>query len=93
MGIDENWLDEGVKIGNFPTYYGTIGYTMVSSGKNVTVEFAGGADPPNGYILKSPYTDRDITSVELDGKRYSNFKGTEIYLKELPGKLMIKFKR
>ncbi len=89
MGIDEDWLSEEISISNFPTHYGTIGYSMDSSGMTVRMRFEGDAAPPEGFMLKSPYLERTIRRVRIDGSVHEEFTDNEIYFDSMPREVEI----
>ncbi|HDM37475.1 MAG TPA: hypothetical protein ENG55_00270, partial [Candidatus Omnitrophica bacterium] len=92
-GIPEEWLSErkDVSIGNLPTYYGNINYTIKKKDKNtLRIKIWGDAVPPTGFIFKSPLT-RKIKEVELNGKKWKYFLEDNIMLDKLPVELEVKY--
>ena len=55
-GIPEKWLldKEGVSIGNFPTYYGNLSYSIKEENGFLKIKASGNARPPKGFIFKLP---------------------------------------
>ena len=55
-GVPEKWLldKEGVSIGNFPTYYGTLSYSIKEENGSFKINASGNARPPKGFIFKLP---------------------------------------
>lgn len=56
-GIPQKWLlsKEGVSIGNFPTYYGTISYSIKEEKGGLRIKVSGKARPPEGFVFILPY--------------------------------------
>ncbi|RKY22888.1 MAG: hypothetical protein DRP62_07050, partial [Planctomycetota bacterium] len=89
-GVDGEWLDEGISVTNMPTYYGDISYDMTKVGDNtVAIEVSGAANPDNGFVFKSPFLDREIQFVEINGENVGGFSGNEIPFDTLPVSISI----
>ncbi len=56
-GIPRKWLlgKEGVSIGNFPTYYGTLSYSIKEEKGGLRIKVSGKARPPEGFVFILPY--------------------------------------
>ena len=68
-GIPEKWLSdkEGVSIGNFPTFYGNISYSVKQENGVLKIKASGTARPPKGFVFKLPpgSSGGDVTFREL----------------------------
>jgi hypothetical protein len=94
-GIDEKWLEQQkqIRIDNFPTYYGNIGYTLSKRGNVLTVTFSesANADPERGFVFKSPFSDKSIVSVIIDGQGWERFTHDEVYFDRIPREIVVAF--
>ena len=91
-GIPEKWLldKKGISIGNFPTYYGRLSYTIKKEGQNLRIKTWGDAEPLKGFIFKLRLPPGNkIKKVTLNGKEWSEFVDSEITFYELPADIMI----
>ncbi|MFN0135486.1 MAG: discoidin domain-containing protein [Phycisphaerae bacterium] len=68
-GIRPNWPgeDDGVRIGDFPTQYGTISYHCKLADKLLTYELSGTAKASGGILVCNP-TGRPARLVSVSGK-------------------------
>jgi len=93
-GIDEKWLEEQeqIKIDGFPTYFGDIGYTLSSQGDVLTVNFSmTNTNTEQGFVFKSPFSNKVIVSVKIDGQDWDRFTHDEIYFDEIPEEILVTF--
>lgn len=53
-GLPEKWLSdkEGVSIGNFPTFYGNISYSVKEEDGALKIKAWGTAHPPKGFVFR-----------------------------------------
>ncbi len=70
-GIRPDWLDAGavIAIGNLPTWYGRLDYTLARDGDDRVQLFIGGdlEMPPGGIVVHSPLP-RPLARVTADGR-------------------------
>ncbi|MFA5339794.1 MAG: discoidin domain-containing protein [Candidatus Omnitrophota bacterium] len=78
-GIPEKWLSdkEGVSIGNFPTYYGNLSYSVKEENGVLQIKVSGSAAPPKGFVFKLPRKE-GITGVTVNGVSHPEFSGGEV---------------
>ena len=93
-GIDEKWLSrqEGISISNFPTYDGDISYTIKKDGKSLKIKVWGKAGPKEGFVFKSPLKNK-IKRVNLDGKQWLEFNGSEVKFEKLPAEIEVYYSK
>lgn len=59
-GIPKGWvMDQGVTVENLPTYYGKVSYTLRYDDQGLKLKVWGEARPPQGFILKSPFSNHE----------------------------------
>ncbi|MCK5225590.1 MAG: discoidin domain-containing protein [Planctomycetes bacterium] len=89
-GVDEKWLErkEGISVKNMATYYGDISYATKKDGDTIRVKISGKAKPPKGFVFKSPFLNKKIKTVKINGKEWSNFTRDEIFFDKLPAELV-----
>ena len=78
-GIDPQWLANGksVTIENFPTYYGLLSYEMTQENGEIHIRLWGTAQPPNGFILRTPL-DTPNQKVIVNDKQMTSQSGNEV---------------
>ncbi|MCL5029428.1 MAG: discoidin domain-containing protein [Bacteroidetes bacterium] len=92
-GVEEKWLADtsGISVGNLPTYYGPISYSIKKIKNQVTVEINSKLDSScKEIILKSP-VNKKIKKIIVDGKESGKFNGNNIFLKRSDKKIVINF--
>ncbi len=93
-GIDEKWLlsERGVSVGNLPTYYGKINYTIKKENNVLKIKVWGDAvSPPDGFVFKLPWPEK-IKQISLNGRKYEGFSGKEIVFCKLPVEIVIQMR-
>ncbi len=90
-GIPEKWITEKaeVSIGDFPTYYGNISYSIKEKGGSLQIHVAGNATPPKGFLLKLRLNLAGAYEVILNGKQYTDFLNEGIYFDSLPVEIRV----
>lgn len=77
--VPASWLDDGktITFSDFPTYWGKFGLTLTSHAKEnyAILKLTGSANPPSGYRIYWPLTNRPIKGMIVDGKIFTNFSG------------------
>ena len=92
-GIKQEWLNSpnGISFENFPTYYGTISYSMKKNDNQVVVEFNNQLSPAcKELIIKSP-ENKQIKSVSIDDTPSNNFKNNNILFNRTNKKIIIQY--
>ncbi len=93
IGIDEKWLagEEGVSIGDFPTYYGDISYSVKKEGDGILrIMASGNAAPPQGFVFKvSIPAEDEIKEVALNGEKWQEFSGRDVTFHSLPADIIV----
>ncbi len=94
-GIDEKWLDrkKGISVKNLPTFYGKINYSVVKNNNAVKVSIKGSAKPSGGFLFKSPFMNKKISNVKINGQVWKKFTADTVKFKKLPVKIEIRYKK
>ena len=90
-GVDENGLDKGISVKKLPTWFGDISYSIQQDKNSVKFEASGTANPEKGFVLKSPYLNKPVKSVTINGKESTDFKGRDIPFNQLPSQIVINY--
>jgi hypothetical protein len=66
-GIPQDWVrsGHGVRVNTLPTYFGEISYSIRKTKEGLKAKVFGSAKPPQGFILKSPVSNQEVTFHEL----------------------------
>ena len=92
-GVQPEWLESpgGVSIGDFPTEYGPLSYSMALQDGKLVMDLRGPSRlPPGGIVLRSP-ANRPIQSVTCDGSRQGEVTGQEVRLTGKPAHVILEF--
>ncbi|MBN1385062.1 MAG: hypothetical protein JW983_09305 [Elusimicrobia bacterium] len=91
--IDPAWLKSpgGTGVKNLHTYWGVLNYNAKQEQDTVKLNVSGTANPPAGFVFKSPFIDKKIKSVKLNGKSWKSFTGTEVSFKDVPAEIIISY--
>ena len=92
-GIKQEWLNSpnGISFENFPTYYGTVSYSMKKINNQIVVELNNQLSPAcKKLILKSP-ENKQIKSVSIDDTPSINFKNNNILFNRTNKKIIIQY--
>ncbi|HPF99560.1 MAG TPA: discoidin domain-containing protein [Kiritimatiellia bacterium] len=73
-GVPEKWVRErgGIKVENFPTYFGSLNMSARLAGRTLTMKLNGTFNPPAGIEVRWPVAGTP-TSVIVDGYRWTEF--------------------
>jgi hypothetical protein len=84
-GIPNDWLaEEGVRVENLRTPYGTLSYALRRDGRNIVLTIAGGLQPPPGGLVFSAPPGSRGHSVSVNGQRAQWENGNEVRIRALP---------
>ena len=96
-GVREAWLSEGegegrgVKIGNFPTEYGAVSYTLRDDGDQTVLELSGDLTrPPGGIVIRNPRS-KPVKSATVDGVVVAGTSADEVRLNATQGRIVISY--
>jgi hypothetical protein len=92
-GIVESWLSDsaGVGVGNLPTTYGNLTFTIRKQGTQVVAVLSGDMNMPQGKIvLRSPLAAK-LKSVLVDGRTTEAFTDREVRLPKLPARVAMAY--
>ena len=92
-GIKQEWLNSpnGISFENFPTYYGTVSYSMKKVNNQIVVELNNHLSPAcKKLFLKSP-ENKQIKSVSIDDTPSINFKNNNILFNRTNKKIIIQY--
>lgn len=93
-GIPEEWVrsPEGVQIKRFPTYHGTLNYSLrLVDGRHVRLDMSGDiVVPPGGIVIASPM-DAPLQSVTVNGATIDTFTANEVTVREFPAEVVLGF--
>ncbi|HPF99602.1 MAG TPA: discoidin domain-containing protein [Kiritimatiellia bacterium] len=91
-GIPERWLDGGqeVGVGQAPTYWGTISYSMRKVDKTLRVRISGTAQPPGGIVFECPLSS-PVLSASINGQPVPVLPGNAVEVKKLPAEIVLTY--
>ncbi len=89
-GIPEHWLEsrQEVGVGEAPTYWGTVSYSMRRDGSTLHVRISGTAQPPGGIVLESPLSS-PLRTVIINGVPAPVLQGNAVGVKALPAEIVM----
>ncbi|MDX2473363.1 MAG: hypothetical protein QNL91_06595, partial [Candidatus Krumholzibacteria bacterium] len=88
-GLPATWLTgPGVAIGDLPTPYGKLSYTLVQSGEMVVMEIAAGLEMPAGGLVLQPPLPTGLASVEVNGQAVVPAPGYGVVVRSLPARIV-----
>ncbi|MBX2975601.1 MAG: discoidin domain-containing protein [Ignavibacteriaceae bacterium] len=94
-GVIPEWIEsqEGIKISNLKSYYGTITYSIKKLDNNkVSINTEGHIIlPSGGIIIKNPYMNKIIKSVTVNKKEIDSVVGNEILIYEHPATVELRY--
>jgi len=93
-GLYQDWIDApgGMSVGNLPTYYGDISYSVVREGDTYRFTITGDTDLPDGGIRIKNFNGGAMPAVvTVNGKEGTGFSGREISVPEVPAEVIIKY--
>jgi len=88
----QDWIDspDGMSVGNLPTYYGEISYSIKKDNNKYLFSISGDLKlPANGIKIKNFNGSKLPVKVTVNGVESHNFNEKEISVKELPAEVMI----
>jgi hypothetical protein len=88
----QDWIDSpgGMSVGNLPTYYGEISYSIKKDGNKYQFTIYGDAElPANGIKIKNFNGSKLPKEVQVNGKNIKDFNEKEIQVREIPAEIMI----
>jgi hypothetical protein len=93
-GVPEAWVrsPEGVQIKRFPTYHGTLNYSLrlVDDG-HVRLDMSGDiVVPPGGIVVISP-RDAPLRNVTVNGTPVDTSTASEVTVKEFPAQVVLAY--
>jgi hypothetical protein len=76
-GVAESWFrgGHGIRLGNMPTYFGTLSVTARMAGKTLHIQLGGDAAPPGGFDIRWPVSGVPSTVV-VDGRKRADFNSS-----------------
>ena len=93
QGIDDKWLKggRGLSVGDMPTYYGKINYSLRKESGLLRIKVWGeAATPPGGFIFKLSQPGK-IKKINFNGNEYKSTGGDEVVCYSLPAEIAIKY--
>ena len=86
-GVPESWLrDDGVRIENYRTPWGTLSLTMQAAGDRLTLRLHGTARPPGGFIIPADLF--GPSDAVIDGRR-TGWNGAELKVARAPATIVL----
>jgi hypothetical protein len=91
QGVPREWVEnEGIRIANLPTHFGTLDLTAVMTGSKLTMNFTGNCAPPEGIELYWPRTDKPGT-VRVNGQETTAFDDRRLVWDSLPDTVTVEW--
>ena len=89
LGIDERWFKKQNEIGisNFPTYFGTLNYSVKKKGNIVLIKL-NGKIKTDKIIFKSPLSGK-IKKVLINGKKAAITGNNNFTFKKIPAEIKV----
>ncbi len=88
----QDWIDapEGMSVGNLPTYYGEISYSIKKESDKYRFSIQGDLKlPANGMKIKNFNGSKLPVKVTVNGNDIKDFNDKEITVKEIPAEVVI----
>ncbi|MCX6283876.1 MAG: hypothetical protein NTW31_06560, partial [Bacteroidetes bacterium] len=88
----QDWIDSpnGMSVGNLPTYYGEISYSIKKDNNKYIFSISGDVKlPTNGIRIKNFNGSKLPLRVTVNGKEQNGFTGKEISVKVCPAEVVI----
>lgn len=93
-GIPEAWVrsPEGLQIKRFPTYHGTLNYSLrLVDGGHVRLDMSGDiVVPPGGIVVTSPMG-APLRSVTVNGAAVDTFTANQVTVRQFPAEVVLAF--
>jgi hypothetical protein len=92
-GVPLSWLADtaGVSISRFPTYYGSLGYSMKQKGNAFEFDIANGITiPPGGLRIPAP-RESDPVRVVVNGVAAAMSASHELILRSVPARVRMEY--
>jgi hypothetical protein len=92
-GVPGRWLDGGdaVVVEDLPTYWGTLGYTLVRQGDALRLSLRAGLEPPPGGIVVRPPLPRPLRRVRVDEEDVAGFDAQGVTLARSPATVVMEY--
>lgn len=93
-GISARWMEGKEEIGvtGFPTRFGDMGYALSYQNDVLTIGFnVTSVNPGQGFVFKSPFSNKAIVDVRIDGKSWDRFAFGEIHFDVIPKEIVVTF--
>jgi hypothetical protein len=88
----QDWIDspEGMSVGNLPTYYGEISYSIKKQSNAYRFSVAGDVKlPANGIKIRNFNASKLPVKVTVNGQEIKDFNEKEIAVKQIPAEVII----
>jgi hypothetical protein len=94
-GVPSAWLEGGVQVAvaGLPTHYGVLDFQLRRDSDDVLrFQVSGALDVPAGGIVLRPPLDREIASVEVNGRRVARIDRDGVTIAECPADVRLHLK-
>jgi len=94
-GIRSEWLKNNnpISFDNFPTYYGTISYSMKQQNGNLNIRISGNVKLKKDKIILISPIKKKIKGIIINGKPSSSFDKDRVYLSKSNAEVKIEFQK
>jgi len=92
-GIPTAWISDTNKVvvKGMPTYYGTLGYTVVTHEGIVEYSLSGGIDLSQAHVLVESPCNKPVRSAKVNGIPVPVRDGNSVQIEELPAKVEFEY--
>ncbi len=90
----QDWIDspDGMSVGNLPTYYGEISYSIKKNNDRYLFSITGDLDLPEGGIrIKNFNGSKSPVKVSVNGIETQDFNENSITVREVPAEVIIQY--
>jgi hypothetical protein len=90
----QDWIDspEGMSVGNMPTYYGEISYSVKKDGGRYRFSISGDLKLPEGGIIIKNFNGSKLpVQVSVNGIDTKDFSENKITVREVPAEVLIQY--
>lgn len=92
-GVPAEWCKPGdaVKVTGMPTHFGDVTYAMKAADDGITVDVSSGISGAGKVVFAVPPAEGRITSVDVNGASYGEWRTGEVVLKDLPARIVFHY--
>jgi len=93
LGVREKWLDGGetVSVGDMPTHYGKVNYTISAQGNTAKMSVSGDLEIPGGGIIACSPRAQAVRSAAVNGGAAETTSDGAVRVTDLPAEIVFQY--